>query len=699
MQTKHIDQLRDAFFALDYNWCFTYLNPAAEQLLLRKKEELLGQSVWSEFKEALGSTFYEQYHKAVNQGIEVEFEEYYSPLMTWFDVRAYPIDGGLAVHFRDISLRKKALDESREHHRSLFEHHPDAVFSFDLEGNYLSINKRFEELLGYSEEEYLQMDYTPLVVPGELERTNYYFSQAVKGIPQNYETSCYRKDGQRIEVSVTNVPIIVDGSIVGVYGIAKDITKNKQRELDIKERESSLRSALRIARLGSWEWDLKTNRITWSEEMQRIVGWDVNNQGISYETYLSFVHPLDREEMDESIQKSLVGKPFNKQYRIMRPNGQIRYVEAIGESIFDEQGNAVKLIGTAQDVTERRIEQERLRRSEELYQLISENSQDIIMYIKPSGAIRYVSPAVHALMGYDPESLKGKVIHDFLHPDEVDNILKLKIENSEIFTARILHNDGHYVWIEASIKIIRGINGEIDKILAIGRDITERITAKELMIKSEKLTLAGQLAAGIAHEIRNPLTAIKGFLQLLEQGHNLQKDYFNIMGSELTRIEFILNELLLLAKPTKLMFAKVKVNAILSQVATLLETEAILKNVEIVTHLEGDLFINGDENQLKQVFINFVKNAIEAMPHGGTILIEMKEKSDFLLISITDQGSGIPEEKLEKIGQPFFTTKEKGTGLGLTVSFNIIENHNGEITFESEVDKGTTVKVKLPLVL
>jgi two-component system sporulation sensor kinase A len=693
-----MDHLRDAFFALDKDWRFTYLNTAAEQLLLRKKEELIGQCIWDEFSEAIGSTFFEKYHMAVNQGVSVEFEEYYLPLKSWFEVRAYPSNDGLSVHFRDINARKQALNESREHYRSLFDHHPDAVFSFDLNGNYLSINKGFEILLGYTEEEYLKMNFTPLVAPEDLERTNYHFSEAAKGIPQNYETSCFRKNGEKIHVSVTNVPIIVDDEIVGVYGIAKDITKNKQIEMEIKEREASLKSALRIANLGSWEFNFKSGHIYWSEEMFRIAGWNFNDEELTFEKFMSIVHPFDREDLENGINETLPGKQFHMQFRIMRPTGQIRIVESHGDVFTNNSGDPIKLIGTTQDVTEQIIKQERLRRSEQLYQLISENSQDIIMYLKPSGAVRYVSPAVKRLLGYEPNEIKGKVIHDFLHPDERGHILQLKVEeDTEVFTARVLHKEGHYVWLETSIKIIRDVDGKIDKILAIGRDITERMTAKELMIKSEKLTLAGQLAAGIAHEIRNPLTAIKGFLQLMEQGYNLQKDYFTIMGSELTRIEFILNEMLLLAKPSKLKFDKKEINSILSQVVTLLETEAILKNVEVGTSFSNDMYINCDENQLKQIFINFVKNAIEAMPNGGKILIGTKQEKDHVCISIIDEGCGISKDKLEQIGQPFFTTKEKGTGLGLAVSFNIIENHSGHISIDSEEGKGTTVTVMLPL--
>ncbi|KAA0544900.1 PAS domain S-box protein [Bacillus sp. BGMRC 2118] len=697
MEFKYVDHLRDAFFVLDKNWCFTYLNNEAENLLQKTKEELIGSLVWSEFKEAKDSSFYENYYKAFNESKTVEFQEYYPPLKTWFDVRAYPIEEGLAVHFRDVSESKKLLSESREHYRSLFDQNPNAVFSFDLEGNYLSINDSFEDLLGYTREEYLQMNFTPLVIPEHLAKTQFHFEKAAKGVPQTYEVTCLTKSQNRVHVNVTNVPIVVEGKIVGVYGIAKDITKSKQTELELKETEVSLRSALRVAKLGSWEWHLASDRLLWSEEMVKLIGWDVDPATLTYQQFLLFVHPLDRTKMNENLEVALTNKQFNLHFRIMKPDGQIRFIESNGEALFDEKGYAIKIIGTSQDVTERTIEQESLRRSEELYELITTNSQDIIMYIKLEGNIRFVSPAVEKVLGYKPEQLHGVSVKELIHPDELEEVLKINLNKTDVFTGRFLHRDGHYVWIETSLKVIHHSNGVIDKILAIGRDITERITAKELMVKSEKLNMAGQLAAGIAHEIRNPLTAIKGFLQLMEQGHTMRREYFNIVGSELTRIEFILNELLLLAKPTIMKFEQREVTSILSQVTTLLDTEAILKNVIVRTRFQDDIYIHCDENQLKQVFINFVKNAIESMPNGGYIDIDAKRVKDTVNIMIKDEGCGIPEDKLKQIGQPFFTTKEKGTGLGLAVSYSIIENHKGEISVESKENQGTTIFVKLPV--
>jgi signal transduction histidine kinase len=169
------------------------------------------------------------------------------------------------------------------------------------------------------------------------------------------------------------------------------------------------------------------------------------------------------------------------------------------------------------------------------------------------------------------------------------------------------------------------------------------------------------------------------------------------MTSELNRIETIISELLMLARPQKLHFEQKDILVILQDVIMLLEGQAILNNVEIVTKFADNIpLISCVQNELKQVFINIVKNGIEAMPQGGNLIIKVKGLEDnSILISFTDQGVGIPESKIPKLGDPFYSTKENGTGLGLMVSFKIIEHHQGTIAINSIVGKGTTFEITL----
>jgi two-component system sporulation sensor kinase A len=241
-------------------------------------------------------------------------------------------------------------------------------------------------------------------------------------------------------------------------------------------------------------------------------------------------------------------------------------------------------------------------------------------------------------------------------------------------------------------------NEERKGILTIGRDITQQKLAESLLLKKEKLSVLGELAAGIAHEVRNPLTSIKGFIQMMKETKRVEEPYIQIVLDELERINQIISELLVLGKPQISCYKPFPLNEAMAYVINLIWHEAMLNNVTIRLNNNGlNSMIYGDKNQLIQVFINIIKNAIEAMPKGGFVDITISEVENYCKICIKDTGVGISKERLAKVGEPFFTLKEKGVGLGLTTSTKIIHEHKGTLKIDSEVGKGTTVHVTLPL--
>jgi two-component system sporulation sensor kinase A len=195
---------------------------------------------------------------------------------------------------------------------------------------------------------------------------------------------------------------------------------------------------------------------------------------------------------------------------------------------------------------------------------------------------------------------------------------------------------------------------------------------------------------------------IKGFLKLMEREWKQKPYYFHILSSETDRMELIVNELLILSKPQAQAYYDKNIRVVLEQVITLLEPQAHLNNVIVNANFnaDGPLFIKCDENQMKQIFINFIKNGIESMEDGGEILVNVSRKSnghqDGLCISIIDHGCGISEDNLKKLGEPFYSTKERGTGLGFMVSKKIIENHDGTLNVTSKVNEGTTIEIFVP---
>jgi two-component system, sporulation sensor kinase A len=348
------------------------------------------------------------------------------------------------------------------------------------------------------------------------------------------------------------------------------------------------------------------------------------------------------------------------------------------------------------------LKEEQLKEQKEYLRKIIDMNPSYIYAIDKEGKFTLVNESFAKLLGTETQDLLGKKIDDFqFHIDS--NLVRVWEEIETIKERFVLEEEfkdqeGKIRWIETVRLPIFSPNREIDQILFVSTDITERKQAEELLRKSEKLAVVGELAAGVAHEIRNPLTSIKGFMHLLKEECETHKHYFEIMESELERINFIVNEFLMLGKPQVMNFRQKNVSDLLKDVMTLLESQAILNNVKMISEFEPNLpLLYCDENQLKQVFINIIKNAIEAMPNGGKVKIQAKKKENNLVIRFIDQGSGIPKDRIAKLGEPFYSTKEKGTGLGLMVSFKIIEAHKGRIKIESEVGQGTTVDLSFPI--
>lgn len=216
---------------------------------------------------------------------------------------------------------------------------------------------------------------------------------------------------------------------------------------------------------------------------------------------------------------------------------------------------------------------------------------------------------------------------------------------------------------------------------------------------SEKLALISELAASVAHEVRNPLTVVRGFVQLLREGVDTErKEYIKLVLAELDRAEFIISDYLNLARPQDEFIETFDAAEMMQEVNQVMFSYALMNQVQLKVHLEEQgLYIRGDKRKCKQALMNLIKNGIEAMPSGGTIGLTAERITQLVMIRITDTGQGMSPVQLKQMGQPFFTTKEKGTGLGLLVSIRIVEAMGGTIHFESEIGKGTQVTIMLPL--
>ncbi len=338
---------------------------------------------------------------------------------------------------------------------------------------------------------------------------------------------------------------------------------------------------------------------------------------------------------------------------------------------------------------------------QDLADTIREQQGFIFKYVEQDGQFVHTlcDGQLLAKVGLTPELVIGKTIEEiFLELDDNRRIYLnryyARAWEGQQTTFEMTSLNG--VTLYATLRpLTRG--GRVVAVIGSCTDISEKIASQELLVKSEKLSIVGQLAAGIAHEIRNPLTSIKGFLQFIKPQEEHQH-FHEIMLSEIDRVEEIITEFLFLAKPQKRNVQTQDINLILQNVIKLFEPQALYSGVQITTELPAKpKLIECEANHLKQVFINVLKNSIESMAKGGTIHIKMTEELGVVNIGFTDEGCGIPVERLSRLGEPFYTTKQKGSGLGLMVSYKIIEQHKGRISIDSKLNQGTSVVISLPL--
>lgn len=416
--------------------------------------------------------------------------------------------------------------------------------------------------------------------------------------------------------------------------------------------------------------------------------------------YQQYVPANNYQEIKCSLDKDESDKINTYTYRFRHKDGNLIWLESTITLIKDEiTGESIEFMSISRDITERLRTEKVLKESERRHRiLVEESPSSIIVY--QQGKWVYINETGAKLLGASrKEEIIGLKPHDFIHPDYHDLFRKQKRKVQQGKTVNFVEEkwirlDGKV--IEVEIKALPFTYDDKPAIHIVINDISEKKKMYELAQKAEKLFLVGQLAAGLAHEIRNPLTSIKGFLQLIK-ADNPDNIYFDVMLAEIDRIDLITSELLLLAKPKFPPVTSLDIKLMLEQVLALINTDAIMHNIQLIKRYDNEpIWIEGNENQIKQVFINIIKNAIEATPNNGQVVIEVIKEDD-VIIRVIDYGCGIPEEKLKKIGEPFYTTKEKGTGLGMMVSYNIIENHRGKINVTSKINKGTIFDVRLPI--
>jgi two-component system cell cycle sensor histidine kinase/response regulator CckA len=373
------------------------------------------------------------------------------------------------------------------------------------------------------------------------------------------------------------------------------------------------------------------------------------------------------------------------------------------------------IMGMGYDVTEHKRAEGALRRSEAQFRALTETSTELISIMEPDFSIRYVSPAVEAMLGYGPRELVGNTPFHMMHPEELARVTAalegpLRAPGAGVtMECRMLHRDGSVRIIEGTVRNMLNVPG-IEGIVLNARDITEQRQLEEQLRHAQKMEAIGQLAGGVAHEFANLLSIILCYTDLalksLEPGNPLQADLEEIdkaaeRGSELT------SRLLTFSRRHPAQFSRVDLNEVVTKMTRMLKP-VLDDRIEVIADLSAGLDkVKADPGLIEQVLLNLALNARDAMPFGGQIHIstatarrapDLPARGRYVMLSFADSGAGMDKATRERIFEPFFTTKPKGkgTGLGLSTVYGIIRQHEGAITVTSAPGRGTTFRVYLP---
>ncbi len=514
------------------------------------------------------------------------------------------------------------------------------------------------------------------------------------------------------------------GNVTRLRGTIQDITERKQAEQAIRQSDNWLDNATRIAHLGAWNWNIVDQSEIWSDEQFRIFGLVPGTGQPTFQTFLQALHPEDRDRIMQAIEKTLAGEsPYEIEYRIVRPNGEVRHLVGKGEVYRDASGRPVRLVGTALDITESKRTEEALRLRERELQEAQRMAHIGSWHWEPKSDTVTWSEELYRIAGRDsrlpaPSYREHAQCYTPESWDRLKHAVEEALKSSTPYELdlELMRPDGSTRWIIARGEAGRDAHGNIIELRGTVQDITERKRLEEELMQAQKLEAIGRLAGGVAHDFNNMLGIILGRCELLQKSlANDRKSAVHAteIKKSAERAAGLTRQLLAFSRKQVMQPKALNLNAVVADLAKMLR-RLIGENIELVLDLAPTLgMVNADPVQIEQVLMNLAVNARDAMPKGGELRIATAQTEldaqyaeghppaipgSYVMCSVSDTGAGMDQHVASRLFEPFFTTKElgKGTGLGLSIIYGIVKQSNGYIWVYSEPGRGSTFKIYLP---
>ncbi len=541
------------------------------------------------------------------------------------------------------------------------------------------------------------------------------------GAPQRYALTVVRANGEHVYTEAFAIAQRdATGTVRRLLGTLQDVTGRRRAEAVLAASEQRLELATLSAGIGIWDWDIADNSIIWDARMYELYGIAVDDFASPYEAWKHAVHREDWSRMSAMYERVREGHlDYSGTFRILWPSGEERHIEARAVVQRSEQGSPVRMIGVNWDVTER------VQKEEQLSQLadIVASSDDAIIGKNLQSVITTWNRGAEKIFGYTAQEMIGsaiaRLIPDDRRHEEESLVARVNSgESVEHFETIRRTKSGRLIEVFVTASPISDAAGTVVGMSTVSRDISERKKLERQFYRAQRMESIGTLAGGIAHDLNNVLSPIIFSLDLLRASiaDEETQELLAVLHASAEHGAEMVRQVLSFARGVEGKRLEVDVAALLTDVSRIAH-DTFLKHISITSKASVDLHpVLGDRTQLQQVLMNLCVNARDAMPQGGTLSVSAEnvrldarhddapasmKPGEYLRLRVQDSGIGMSPEVMERIFDPFYTTKElgKGTGLGLSTSLAIVESHGGFMRVYSERGRGTTFAIYLPAYL
>ena len=599
------------------------------------------------------------------------------------------------------------ISKSQQGFRDLIDSFDDLLLALSLDGEIRAANRSFADFVGQTFQEIIGLPIGHFVSDEhatseeELKRAmNRFLDRRVWSGVVHVRL---KKTGAAYFFDCVAHAMVRDDKVHGLTILARDITSQRRSEARFTELFETLQEGIYIVTP-----DDKILEV--NPALVQMLGYDSKEELLGKKVSEIFVDPQQRSILTREVNRQ--DAPQGREIVLHRKDGTPVICLNTSSAVRDTGGKVVRYQGALADITERRSIEKRLYRQQEFARRLVDSFPDLIFVLDTERRYTFSSPKVEEVLGYNAQETIGTLFGERAHFEDraaviavFDDLIQGK-RNFASIEVRVRHKQGEWRRLRCHFSPLFDVNGKIEGVVISGRDITEVKRLEEQLIQAEKLAAMGQMLAGVAHELNNPLTAILGASELLRDRPGIDdntKRQLEMTHRQARRAARIVQNLLEFSRPASPQKKALDLNAVIDRTLQLHEHSLRRNSVQVDFHPASGLAATiGDANQLIQVFLNLLGNAEQAIREirpSGRIEIRLGKVSSRIYASVEDDGPGIKAEVLPKIFDPFFTTKRPGggTGLGLSICMSIVREHGGDIEVESLPSGGTKFTVYLPV--